>query len=263
MFTDSPGFSSTDVQPTESSASSAMSSSSSSSQSKFQWPSKKNRQSIPSSTFYRKSHCDTTSNMETSSENQPTDADLYRKSKSILLSPADRENYKKELNKIQAKQSDKTGGSSLLNALDEDYGVRNRKVDERADDLPVSKFDPDDSLTKITSNQTATGASSLLNALDVDYCSNIRRSVDERSNSPSLQSCDQPNGNSDALASSDGGDSEQKTESQEKSFLTEESNEDSEDVIPCTPPPPSLKRKAGTNKKQIKITDIYTKLNVN
>lgn len=183
----------------------------------FQWPSLKN-QSIPSSAFYSKSHCDTTLSVENSSD-KPTQsvdhhADLYRKSRSKLLDPSDREHYEKELAKINAKQTVTTGGgSSLLSALDEDYGIRaaeETNVDHTAD------------LLKTTSS---------------DY---------------------QNDRNSDMFSSFKDGNTEQTTE------IQEQSNEDSEECIPCTPPPEkSLKRKAGTDKKQKKITDIYQRLNVN
>ncbi|KAG4077916.1 hypothetical protein HA402_013850 [Bradysia odoriphaga] len=249
MLNDSPNFDSTDVPPAESAIPS--------SSTRFQWPSKKNRQSIPSSTFYSKSNCDTTTKQETSSDKSPIGSDLYRKSKSSLLDPADREHYHKELTKMNSKQT-VTGGSSLLDALDEDYGA-GRTSNEQTD-LPSSKSDRLDA-----ADRCGTGGSSFLNALDEDYddC-NIGQTADDQANLPSSQPIDQPNGNVDMFASTDGGDSEQKMDSQEKSASNEESNDDSEDVIPCTPPPEKcLKRKAISNKKQIKITDIYTKLNVN
>lgn len=260
MLNDSPSFASTaDLQQAEPSVFPS-SSAESSQKFKFQWPSKKNRQSIPPSTFYSKSHCDTTSKIDGPSDKPLIDADLYRKSKSSLLDASDREYYNKELAKITAKQT-AVGGSSLLSALDEDYGVCHidRTTNQQVDSSSSRTLDTaeNDSYEKVT------GGSSLLNDLNEDDVDcNMERTVDEQANLQSPQPMDQPNGNVDSFANSDVGDSEQKLDSPEKLVSNEESNE--EDVIPCTPPPEkSLKRKAVSNKKQIKITDIYPKLNGN
>lgn len=144
----------------------------------------------------------------------PSETDLYRKSRSKLLDAVDREHYANELAKINSK-STATGGSSLLSALDEDYGVRN-----------VSQ--------KVTEKVNAT-----------------------------TQPNDQPDCNVDIFAGLEGGDCNRTIESEDKLVENEQSNEDSEDVIPCTPPPEkTLKRKSGLNAKQKKITDMYPKLDI-
>lgn len=182
------------------------------SKSQFQWPSQKN-QSIPPSLFYNKTDCDTSTKIEKSLQS-PSETDLYRKSRSKLLDAVDREHYANELAKINSK-STATGGSSLLSALDEDYGVRN-----------VSQ--------KVTEKVNAT-----------------------------TQPNDQPDCNVDIFAGLEGGDCNRTIESEDKLVENEQSNEDSEDVIPCTPPPEkTLKRKSGLNAKQKKITDMYPKLDI-
>lgn len=187
-----------------------------SSSSRFQWPSQKN-QSISSSTFYNKTDCDTSSRIEKSlqkSLHSPSESDLYRKSRSTLMDTADREYFGRELAKINSTPT--VGASSLLCALDEDYGVRSvgQSVDEK-----VKTTSPNDRLV-----------------------------------------C-----NVDIFAGTEVGDCERKIESPDKLVEMEQCNEDSEDIIPCTPPPPgkSLKRKSGIIKKQKKITDMYPKLNIN
>lgn len=205
LFDDSSNFDGNNLQSTASTE--IPSTSCESSNSKFQWPSKKN-QSIPPSSFYNKTDCDTTTRIEKSLEN-PAATDLYRKSRSTLMDAVDREHYANELAKMNSKP---TGGSSLLSALDEDYGVRNvdqKKVDDET----------------IQPNQQ----------LDCNVAG-IETPI-----SP----CDRT------------------TESEDKLVENEQSNEDSEDVIPCTPPPEkTLKRKAGLNTKQKKITDMYPKLDI-
>lgn len=108
----------------------------------FQWPSQKN-QSIPPTIFY-KPDCDTSSRIEKSLQSHHQ-TDLYRKSRSTLLDAADREHYANELAKPNPSQTT-TGGSSLLSALDEDYGVREnfgRTVDEEVNSTisPIAQLD--------------------------------------------------------------------------------------------------------------------------
>lgn len=142
----------------------------------------------------------------------PSDTDLYRKSKSILLDAADREINERELAKIKSPAA-ATASSSLLSALDDDYGVRS--VDESVDEKVITT-PPNDQLIS----------------------------------------------NVDIFPGHNCGDCERKIESPDNVVEMEQSDED---VIPCTPPPPekSLKRKAVVIKKQIKITDMYPKMNIN
>lgn len=165
---------------------------------------------IPPSTFYNKTDCDTTtSNGEKLSEKSHHNADVYRKSRSNLLDPADQAYYVEELAKIKAKQC-ATGASSLLSALDEDYGIR-----EGGDDARCTETN------------------------------------------------DQPDCDVDMFADVEDEHCERTADAQNK--IQAENDQSNEDIIPCTPPPPekSLKRKAGSDKKQKKITDIYPRLNVN
>lgn len=210
MLNDSPNF---DCANFESAKSTEKPSSSCESSSKFQWPSQQKNQSIhqsiPSTLFYNKADCDTTSRIEKTLQSQH-EADLYRKSRSTLLDAADREHYARELAEPYSKQTATGGSSSLLSALDEDYGVRN-----------------------------------------------VVRTVDEMFNSTTPTKIERLDCIVDIFAGNEGDDCEQNIEIEEKLMEMEQSNEDSEGVISCTPPSEkSLKR----NKKQRKITDMYPTL---
>lgn len=192
---------------------------SSSSDCKFKWPGQRN-QSIPSKDFYNKSDCDISKN-ENSTQNSSDD--LYRKSRSTLLSAVDRDHYRNLLDKAEqqntkrelAKNNSKptaTGGSSLLSALDEDYGVRS-----------------------------------------------VGQTIEKIANSPN-HSNDQLDCDVHTFAGIDGSGCDLMVDSKDQLVQNEEVNDDSEDFIPCTPPPQKpLKRKAGVDKKQKKITDMYPK----